>query len=54
MAQPKGHTIRIYNYVLEGFGEKKKKKKITIIKLKCHRRSCKKITIFMGDKIEIL
>ena len=27
IVQPEGHTTRIYNYVLGGFGEKKKKKK---------------------------
>ena len=27
MAQPEGPTTRIYNYVLEGFGEKKKREK---------------------------
>ena len=27
IAQPKGPTTRIYNYVLGGFGEKKEKKK---------------------------
>ena len=27
IAEPEGPTTRIYNYVLEGFGEKNKKKK---------------------------
>ena len=38
IAEPEGPTTRIYNYVLEGFGEKNKKKKKEKIANRCQLR----------------
>ena len=45
IAQPEGPTTRIYNYVLGGFGEKKKKKRRLATDVSSGANLKKKVTI---------